>query len=90
MAGQGRNDGGGGELCACLLRLPKVHTVGYALQQGEQGSKNKAILVRPATLSESGLRVKVLWYAVVVGRVQMMEGVGWLLHACMMNEREIQ
>lgn len=64
--------------------------MGYALQQGEQGSKNKAILVRPATLSESGLRVKVLWYAVVVGRVQMMEGVGWLLHACMMNEREIQ
>lgn len=36
-----------------------LHTVGYTLYQGEQGSKNKAIIVRPATLSESGLQVKV-------------------------------
>ena len=56
-AGQGRNDGGGGEYAlACCGYL---HTVSYALQQGEQGSKNKAIIVRPATLSESGLQVKV-------------------------------
>jgi len=59
----------------CAVRIPP--------QQGEQGSddddKHKAI-VRPATLSESGLQVKVRWYAVEYR---------WrgLATACMMNDK---